>query len=210
VSLSVGMVLPENIPVRYTEEEAGYVSFRPVVRQTFRLNELLDMILSVTGKDAGRVRQILRAGTVVFHFYRYWWQGFDIDEAELGPLLAPFPDPDPSRAFRGEHCTVALIEDRATPPRLLAEVDRAAVSRGGFFRRRSFWEALLSAAATGSLGYRGYSYARRGDAYQLELTDENRAALAKAARRAPRNLRRELAVFDRASRLVFVCPRGKS
>ena len=47
------MALPQEIPVRYTEEEAGYVSFRPVVRQTFRVHELLDMILSVTGKTAG-------------------------------------------------------------------------------------------------------------------------------------------------------------
>ena len=77
------MALPETIPVRYTEEEAGYVSFRPVVRQTFRLNELLDMVLSVTGKDPERIQQILRSGTVVFHFYRYWWQGFEIAEAEL-------------------------------------------------------------------------------------------------------------------------------
>ena len=52
------MTLPETIPVRYTEEEAGYVSFRPLVRQIFRLNELLDMVVSVTGKDQERIRQI--------------------------------------------------------------------------------------------------------------------------------------------------------
>jgi len=60
--------LPETIPVRYTEEEAGYVTVRPVVRQTFRLTELLDMILSVAGKDTARVRQLLHSGTVVYHF----------------------------------------------------------------------------------------------------------------------------------------------
>jgi hypothetical protein len=73
------VALPETIPVRYTEEEAEYLSVRPVVRQTFRLQELVDMVLSVTGKDLARVRQILRSGTVVFHFYRYWWQGFEAD-----------------------------------------------------------------------------------------------------------------------------------
>ncbi len=70
------MPLPEAIPIRYTEEEAGYVSFRPVVRQSFRPDQLLDMVLSVTGKDVARIKQILRSGTVVFHFYRYWWTGF--------------------------------------------------------------------------------------------------------------------------------------
>lgn len=210
VSLSVSMALPEKIPVRYTEEEAGYVSFRPMVRQTFSLHELLDMVLSVTGKDAWRIRQILRSGTVVFHYYRYWWQGFETTEAELNPLLAPFPDPDPTREFQAAECTVALIEDSATPPRLLFEVDRAVASQSGIFRRRSFWDALLSAAAQSTVGYHGYSYARRGDVYRFELTDEHRASLAKAASRAPRNLRRELTLLERASRIAFVCPRAKS
>ena len=210
MSLSISMALPETIPVRYTEEEAGYVSFRPMVRQTFRLHELLDMVLSVTGKHPARVQQILRSGTVVFHFYRYWWQGFEASEPELNPLLASFPDPDPSRVFRAEECTVALIEDSATPPRLLLEVDRAVVSRRGMFRRRSFWDAMLSAAAAGSVGYHSYSYGRRGDVYRVELNDELRASLTQAASRAPRNLRRELTLIERASRIDFVCPRPKS
>jgi hypothetical protein len=67
------MPLPETIPVRYTDEEAGYVTVRPVVRQTFLLEELLDMILSVAGKDAARVRQLLHSGTIVYHFFRYSW-----------------------------------------------------------------------------------------------------------------------------------------
>ena len=88
------MPLPETIPVKYTEEEAEYLSVRPVVRQTFRLRELVDMVLAVTGKDAARVQQILRSGTTVFHFYRYWWPAVEAGEDELAPLLAEFPDPD--------------------------------------------------------------------------------------------------------------------
>jgi hypothetical protein len=178
------------------------------VKQVFSLNELLDMVLSVTGKEPERIRQILRSGTVVFHFYRYWWQGFEISEAELAALLTRFPDPDPSRPFRAEQCTVALIEDNAKPPRVLIEIERAVASRTGFFRRRSFWDALAAAAAAGPVGYYGYSYARRADLYRMELGDEQRAALVAAAARAPRNLRREPAVLDRASRIVFVCPRS--
>src|ERR1700747_2806304 len=74
------MPLPESIPVRYSEGAAAYVSLRPAVRQTFRLHELLDMVLSVTGKDPARIRQILHSGSVVFHFYHYWWQGFYASE----------------------------------------------------------------------------------------------------------------------------------
>src|SRR5580693_1732938 len=91
--------LPETIPVRYTEEEAGYVTVRPLVRQTFRLDELLDMIVSVAGKDVTRIRQLLHSGTVVYHFYRYSWAGIDADETELAAALAKFPDADPSRPF---------------------------------------------------------------------------------------------------------------
>ena len=93
------MPLPETIPVKYTEEEAGAISMRPVVRQTFRAPELVDMIVGVTGKNQHRVRQILRAGTVVFHSYRYWWQGFEADDTALGEILARYPDADPSLPF---------------------------------------------------------------------------------------------------------------
>ncbi len=31
------------------------------------------MIVQVAGKDSARVQQILRAGTIVFHSFRYWW-----------------------------------------------------------------------------------------------------------------------------------------
>src|SRR5208282_1625835 len=104
------MPLPETIPVRYTEEEAGYVTVRPIVRQTFRLEELLDMVLSVTGKDAARVRQILHSGTIVYHFYRYSWAGFDANQADLATALEHFPDADPARIFAPDLCTVALFE----------------------------------------------------------------------------------------------------
>jgi len=174
------MSLPDVIPVRYTEEEAGYVSFRPVVRQSFRPDQLLDMVLSVTGKDAARIKQILRSGTVVFHFYRYWWQGFDIDQSELAGLLARFPDPDPSREFRAAECTMIAIESGATPPRPTIEVAKEAISHSGLFRRRNFWDGLLAEVACSSVAYQGYSFGHRADLYRLELTDAARTRLAAA------------------------------
>lgn len=205
------MPLPEAIPVRYTEEEAGYVSFRPVVRQNFRPDELLDMVLSVTGKDAARIRQIFRSGTVVFHFYRYWWTGFDIEEAELAALLARFPDPDPSRAFRAADCTLIAIESGATPPRPSVEVPRQAISRPGLFRRKTLWDALLAEVSLSPAVYQGYSFGRHADVYGLELSPESRARLGVAvASRAPRELRKDLQAIGQAARIVFVCPRASS
>src|SRR5207244_6506752 len=64
---SYGMPLPETITMRFTEEDAGYGTVRPVVKQTFRLAELADMVVSVTGKNAARVQQIFRTGTVAYN-----------------------------------------------------------------------------------------------------------------------------------------------
>lgn len=202
------MPLPDVIPVRYTEEEAGYVSFRPVVRQSFRPDQLLDMVISVTGKDTARIKQILRSGTVVFHFYRYWWTGFDIGITELNGLLARFPDPDPSREFRSAECTAIEIESGATPPRPAIEIAKEAISRLGLFRRRSFWDVLLAEVPSSRIAYQGYSFAHHGDLYGLELTTESRARLtAAAASLAPREMRKELQTLGAAARIVFICPR---
>lgn len=205
------MPLPDVIPVRYSEEEAGYVTFRPVVKQSFRFSELLDMVVSVTGKDAARVRQIFHSGTVVFHFYRYWWQGFDAAEEELHAALAAFPDPDPSRPFRADSCASAIFESGggSTPVRLLLELDRKAAAHKRLLRRKSVWDAIMAAAAAGPLAYDTYSYARRADLYRLELSDAARDSLrATAEALAPRALRRELRLIAGATRVLFACPRG--
>jgi hypothetical protein len=203
------MPLPETIPVRYTEEEAEYLSVRPVVRQTFRLQELIDMVLGVTGKDLSRIQQILRAGTVVFHFYRYWWQGFEADPEELAAELARFPDADPARPFRAEECTAVLLESSGEPPRHSLEIARASVSRKGWFRSQSFWDGVVALGREQAPTYRGYSYLRRADLYQLAITPEHVAALRDALRRAPHELRHTLLNLPGVSRIVFICPRRR-
>jgi hypothetical protein len=205
------VTLPETIPVRYTEEEAGYVTVRPMVRQTFRLDELLDMILSVTGKDPARIRQILHSGTVVYHFYRYLWTGFDADEAELSAALTRFPDADPARPFEGDLCTLAIFESAGAHPKHLLELDRTAGLKRRIFRGHSFWERLVEIAAYEKPAYQSYSYAHRADLYRLELNAQNILRIAQAAERlAPGNLRSALRVLPGASRILLVCPRPVS
>jgi hypothetical protein len=205
------VTLPETIPVRYTEEEAGYVTVRPIVRQMFRLDELLDMILSVTGKDAARIRQILHSGTVVYHFYRYLWTGFDADEAELSSALTRFPDADPTRPFEADECTLAVFESAGAHPRHLLELDRTAGMKRRIFRRHSFWEHLVDIGHNEKPAYQSYSYAHRADLYRLELNAQNILRIAQAAERlAPGNLRSALRVLPSASRILLVCPRPVS
>jgi hypothetical protein len=200
--------LPETIPVRYTEEEAGYVTVRPLVRQTFRLDELLDMILSVAGKDAARIRQLLHSGTVVYHFYRYSWTGFDADETELAAALAHFPDADPSRPFDAGLCTHAVFDGSGENPRHLLDLDRADASKRRLFRGQSFWERLLEIAAEENLAYEKYSYGRRADLYRMGLDADVSPRIAEAANRlATGKLRSTLRLLPGAASILFVCPR---
>ena len=202
------MPLPETIPVRYTDEEAGYVTVRPVVRQTFRLDELLDMLLSVAGKDTARVRQLLHSGTVVYHFYRYTRDGFDADYAELAAALARFPDADPTRPFPTAQCTVVLFESGGLNPRHLMELTRSAGLKRRLLRGQSFWDVLLEISAHEKLWYHAYSYGRRADIYRLDLDGENTELIIEVAKRlAPRSLRPVIHVLAGTSSLLFVCPR---
>jgi hypothetical protein len=211
--------LPETIPVKFTEEDAEYISVRPVKRQTFRLRELVDMVLSVTGRDLPRVQQILRTGTVVYHFYRYKWQGFEADPAELSQLLAEFPADfpmgDPRRLFRPKECTVALLES-VVAGRAPVEIERGAVKKRPLFAARSFWDCLLLLADNEKTPgqqipeYAGYSFARRGDLYRVALTPEQSASVSRdAARLAPRSLRAALDALAAPARVMFVCPRER-
>jgi hypothetical protein len=206
------MPLPETIPVRYTEEEAGYVTVRPIVRQTFRLDELLDMILSVAGKDLARIRQLLHSGTVVYHFYRYNWAGFDASDAELAAALSRFPEADPSRPFVAAACKSVTFESTGTALQHLLELDRAAGSKRRFLRARSFWDCLLEIAEREKPVYQSYSYTEHADLYRMPLDERLAAEISRVAEQtAPRKLRAALRAGSGAARVVFICsrPTGK-
>lgn len=209
------MPLPETIPVKYTEEEAEYVSIRPVVRQSFRAAELVDMILGVTGKDLSRILQILRSGTVVFHNYRYWWEGFEADAAALNEILARYPDSfsenDPSRLFRAEHCTEAVLESSGSPARHTLRLRRDVAGKRKLLRARSFWDCMMNLTRDGAPAYREYSYALRGDVYSMSLSQPQTEQLVRCASQyAPRTLRAGLANLPAMAQITFLCPRADS
>jgi hypothetical protein len=208
--------LPETIAVKYTEEEAEYLSMRPLVRQTFRAPELVDMIVQVAGKDSVRVQQILRAGTVVFHSFRYWWPPFDPDPAALAEILAKYPDADPARPFRPADCHEVILESSGSPPRHSLSITKESAAKSSPLRKiaralrrqPSFWQILMNVAEEFRPRYREYSYTRRADLYSIALTPAQIARLTqKAARHAPRPLRAEILEPPAISQIVFVCPR---
>lgn len=202
------MPLPETIPVKYTEEEAEYVSIRPVVQQQFRGAELIDMILQVTGKDLPRIQQILRAGTIVFHSYRYWWQGFELDVPGLREILGNYPDSDFSRPFRAEDCAEVILESAGALASHFVRFRRNEARKKRFLRTRSFWDCLMDLSREAAPAYREYSYAVRADLYSSALEREQVARLAVEARRYGRRaINAQLAVLPSVSQIVYACPR---
>jgi hypothetical protein len=202
------VALPEDITVRFTEEEAGYLSVRPVRRQSFRLDDLVGLVLSVTGREPERLRRVLAGGTLVYHGYRYWWASLVATAEEIEAVLSRFPASDPSRPFRAEACVAALFQTGGTPVRTVAELEREDGQRRKLFRGRSFWDALLEVAAAASPAYVEYSYDRRADVYALSLDDARRARLVELAQAlAPRQFAGELQSLRFATRVLLLCPR---
>ena len=194
--------------MRFTEEDAGYVTVRPVVKQTFRLAELADMIVSVTGKNVSRVQQIFRAGTVVYNGYRYWWDGFASKEDEITGLLALFPDDDPAIPFNPAQVTAVSLEIGGGTQRSLVGLVRHEASAKRLFHKRSLWEILLIAAKDSTPRYEKYSHAERADVYRVHLSSEMAAALLKQLLDAsPRALRRKLTALLPPSAILFFIPR---
>jgi hypothetical protein len=205
------MPLPETIAMRFTEEDAGYVTVRPVVKQTFRLGELADMVVSVTGKSVARVQQILRAGTVVYNGYRYWWEGFTANDIEIAGLLSVFPEDDPALLFNPDRVTAVSLEIGGGTQRALVVIARAEASGRKLFHQQRPWEILLGAAKKSHPRYEKYSHAERADVYRVQLSFELATVLLKqAAAASSRGLRKKLTALRPPAAILFFIPRTKA
>ncbi|MGB2663256.1 MAG: hypothetical protein WAK48_04580 [Candidatus Acidiferrum sp.] len=202
------MALPQEIGVRYAQDDAGYVSMRPVVKQTFRLNELADMVVSVVGKDAERVQQIFRTGAVVYNGYHYWWDPVTAELAEVRTLLAPFPEDDPSRAFDPASATAVLFESGGGSQRSVVEITAQEAGSKKLFGKTSAWEVLTDFSRSFVPRYEKYSYGRRVDMFRLTIPfDRAQPLLAAMLEAAPRALRHRWSALRPPSAITFVCPR---
>jgi hypothetical protein len=202
------MPLPQQIPVRYAEDDAGYVSMRPVVKQSFLLGELADMVVSVVGKDPTRVLRILRTGTVLYNGYRYWWDALDAGLPEIEALLLPFPDDDPSRPFDATQATAFLLETGGGAQRNIVEITVEEAATKKLFAKASPWDVLANFAASATPRYEKYSHARHADLFRLVLPFDRAEGLLDAMlEAAPRGLRHRWSTLRPPAAISFVCPR---
>lgn len=152
--------------VRLSSESAGSIAITPVVVQEMTAGELVGHILSSTGKDAPRLRELLRRGTLVSGASRLRWDGFDTDEPTLLALLDGFPNPDPTRAFAASRCTRVIFSG----PSLQLALDRQALAARRFLHPRSLWSVIESLSAATPPAYLDYSYSESADRYRRDLT----------------------------------------
>jgi len=202
------MGLPQQIAVRYSEDDAGYVTMRPVVKQTFRLNELVDMVVSVAGKDAGRVQQILRTGTVLYNGYRYWWEPLSAELGEIESLVAGFPDDDPSRPFEPAKVSAILFESGGGTQRALVEISREEAGEKKLFAKTSPWSVLTGFAGKAAPRYEKYSHGRHADLFRVTLPfEQGQQLLNEMLEAAPHSLRHRWSTLRPPAVLTFVCSR---
>lgn len=199
---------PDRILVKYSEDLPQHADIRPVVRQPMTLHELVGLVLATSGKHPQRVRALLRSGTCLYNIYRYWWEGFDIDDTALHGVLAEFPDPDPGRTFFGAQCEWARLFDAQEPKPRSLTIEKQEARHRRWFRRQSFWEFLMDFARIKRPVYHDYSYYHRADLYRTDLTELDRALILHGSQRlAPRGLDRRLALGSRWAWLELACRR---
>lgn len=197
------------IQVKFSEDLAQFADTRPVRRQPMRLHELVGLVLTATGKHAERVRERLRSGACPYNIYRYWWDGFELDDAALAAALAEFPDPDPALPFRRERCLWAQFSESSEPRSHSALIEKTEAAARRWFRAQSFWSPLMELAERKQPAYHEYSYYHRADIYRAKLTSSDRELLVRDARRlARRRLRERLLARGAAwTHLELACSR---
>ncbi len=149
----------------------------PVVARDMAVTDLVELMLDATGKDIVRLGDLLRRGSMVSGGSRYRWTGLEASAEALKEAVAKFPDPEPERPFKPERCYQVRLEG----PALKKIVPAEALQRKRFFRRRSFWEVLVEAAAENGVRYSGYSYGERADRYELRIPASRQNEIESAA-----------------------------
>jgi hypothetical protein len=173
------MSLPSIVRVKVSSETAEMIALSPVVVQEMKMEELVRVIVSSAGKNPARVREVLERGSVVIGASRFRWDRLNLQDEDIAPLLAAFPDPDPRRPFDPLRCDHFILRGGASQIAL----DKDAAHRKRLFRRRSFWDELLDLAQDAT--YAGYSYKESADVYRLVLDPERQRRLRAAARLSP-------------------------
>lgn len=160
-------MLPAKVRVKLLPEAVGYITVAQVMHREFSMAELMGFLLPVAGKDKERIRQLLRAGSVIAGDYRIRWDSLEVGEQELDVLLEALPHADPSRAFQPE----TALQVRFCRGHHTLDLSRETASRKPLFARQSFWDGLLGFFRE-RVRYADYSHADKADVFAAEVDAE--------------------------------------
>lgn len=172
----------------------------PVVARELPVRDFVEVMLTVCGMDAMRIRELLRAGSMVQGASRFRWQQIECGPGEVQTLLDTFPKRDASRPFAPARCVRAVLH--GTHQRI--EIERVTAGRR-LLRKRSFWQALMELASASPLEYIDYSYREQGD--EFRWVPEASAVSALAPLLKFRALARQIEALDLRS-VSLVVERG--
>ena len=165
------------------------------------VEELLDIIVPLTGKDPERVERTIRGGSIVSGTARFRWDGWKPSPEHVYEWLARFPDADPSIPFDPEKCSAVRLRGPNHP----LEIARETAMRRRWFRRRAFWTSISEGAPA---RYETYSYRDRADIFSVKLSSDDLAVLRESAQLLPYPTLRTSVTAGRWQEMEFLQPRA--
>lgn len=128
------------------------------------LVELVTWIVSVTGKDAPRIEEILKRGSFVLGLSRMRWEAAD-DTGCLTEVLKMLPDDWPERPLEAGKIREIEVSAGTRKVAIPGEVARAR----RWFRAESFLGRWLSSGTLPLPGYERYDYREQADRFRAPI-----------------------------------------
>jgi hypothetical protein len=190
------------VQVRVSSEDAGGISLTPVQHREVPVAELVTWIVSVTGKDAPRIEEILKRGSLVVGLSRMRWESADA-AACLPAILDTLPDDCPER----------LLDERKVREIVVSAGTRQITIPGGvararrWFRSESFLERWLSSAALPKPVYERYDYREQADRFRVPIAATATAAYRDAVDLLPSGVLRNALRAHAPTAITMLMPR---
>lgn len=190
------------VQVRVSSEDAGGISLTPVQHREVPVTELVTWIVSVTGKDAPRIEEILKRGSLVVGLSRMRWESADA-AACLPAILDTLPDDCPER----------LLDERKVREIVVSAGTRQITIPGGvararrWFRSESFLERWLSSAALPKPVYERYDYREQADRFRVPIAATETPAYRDAVDLLPSGVLRNALRVHAPTAITMLMPR---
>lgn len=165
------------VRVRVSSEDAGGISMSAVQNRDVAAVELATWIVSVTGKDAPRVVEILERGSFVLGLSRMRWEPLEAVAESVPAIFDLLPDDWPERPFDAH----AVREIVVTAGMRKIAIPGAAANARRWFRSESFLGRWLKSAALPPPSYERYDYREKADRFRGAIPPETLSVFREAA-----------------------------